>query len=303
MKILILGAGGVGGYFGGRLMEASADITYLVREKRQQSLRENGLKVESPHGNMALEVKTVTAQTAKPDFDLILLAPKAYDLEASLASLENAVGKHTVLLPVLNGMAHLRRLDEQYGAHRVMGGVAHIAAELTDAGVVRQLTPMHSLTMGHRDPAHASVARDFFRLCQQANFDSVYSENIQEALWTKWAFLAALAGSTTLYRGSVGRIIATNHGDALMRALYAECLSVAQGYGSPVPADAQDKALKMLTQPDSPLTASMLRDLLSGRRTEHDHVLGDMVRMAQSKNLNAPLLAASYCHMQVETGG
>jgi 2-dehydropantoate 2-reductase len=302
MNILILGAGGVGGYFGGRLIEAGADITYLVREKRQQSLRENGLNIESPHGNMALEVKTVTAQTVRPDFDLILLAPKAYDLEASLASLENAVGKNAVFLPFLNGMAHLRRLDEQYGAQRVMGGVAHIAAELTEADVVRQLTPMHSLTIGHRDPAHESVARDFFSLCQRANFDSFYSENIQEALWTKWAFLAALAGSTTMYRGSVGRIIATNHGNELIRAMYAECLSVAQAYESPVPVDAQEKALKMLTQPDSPLTASMLRDLLSGRRTEHDHVLGDMVRMAKIKKLSVALLAASYCHMQVETG-
>lgn len=302
MKILILGAGGVGGYFGGRLIEAGANITYLVREKRQQSLREHGLKVESPHGNMSLEVKTVTAETVKPDFDLILLAPKAYDLDASLASLENAVGSNTVFLPFLNGIAHLRQLDERFGAQRVMGGVAHIAAELTDAGVVRQLTPLHSLTVGHRDPAHESVAREFFALCQQADFDSVYSENIQGALWTKWAFLAALAGSTTMYRGSVGQIMATSNGNELIRAMYAECLSIAKACDSPVPLSAQEKALTMLTAPDSSLTASMLRDLLSGRKTEHEHVLGELVRTAQSRNLSVPLLAASYCHMQVETG-
>lgn len=302
MNILILGAGGVGGYFGGRLIEAGADVTYLVREKRQQTLREKGLEIESPHGNLTLQVKTATAQTVKPDFDLILLAPKAYDLDASLASLENAVGKTAVLLPFLNGITHMQRLDAHYGKHRVMGGVAHIAAELTETGVVRQLTPMHSLTVGHRDPAHESIARDFFGLCQRAKFDSFYSENIQETLWIKWAFLATLAGATTMFRGSVGRIMATENGPDLVRALYAECLAVAQAYGSAIPADAQEKAQKMLTQLDSPLTASMLRDLLSGRRTEHDHVLGEMVRMAQDKNLSVPLLAASYCHMQVETG-
>lgn len=302
MNILILGAGGVGGYFGGRLIEAGAEVTYLVRDKRQQSLSENGLKVESPHGSMTLTVRTVTAETVRPEFDLIILAPKAYDLDTSLVSLKNAVGSNTVLLPFLNGLTHLRRLDEQYGVQRVIGGVAHIAAELTEAGVVRQLAPMHSLTVGHRDPAHEAIARDFFSICQQAKFDSFYSEHIHEALWTKWVFLAALAGSTTMYRGSVGQIMATPNGNALIRAIYGECLSVAEAYGSPIPMEAQEKALTMLTQSDSPLTASMLRDLLSGRKTEHEHVLGELVRMAQSRNLSVPLLEASYCHMQVETG-
>lgn len=303
MNILILGAGGVGGYFGARLIEAGAEITYLVREKRQQTLCENGLIVESPHGNVNLKVKTVTADTVRPEFDLILLAPKAYDLDASLASLDKALGADTALLPFLNGMAHLPRLDQRYGVQRVMGGVAHVAAELTEAGVVRQLTPMHSLTVGPRHPAQAGIAQDFFKLCQQAKFDSFYSENIEEALWTKWVFLAALAGSTTMYRGSVGQIMGTRSGEKLMRAMYEECLSVAQACGSPIPQDAQEKALKMLTQPDSPLTASMLRDLLSGRKTEHDHVLGELVSMAHSRNLGVPLLEASYCHMQVETAG
>jgi 2-dehydropantoate 2-reductase len=302
MKILILGAGGVGGYFGGRLIEAGADVTYLVREKRRQSLDEKGLEIESPHGNLTLKVKTATARTVTPGFDLVLLAPKAYDLDSSLESLSRAIDENTVLLPILNGMAHMRRLDERYGVRRVMGGVAHIMAELSGTGVVRQLAPSHSLIFGHRDPAHESVARDFFRLCQRAKFDSAYSENVQETLWTKWTFLATLAGATTLCRGAVGQIMATEGGGQLMRGMYAECVSVAIAHGSPIPGEAQEKALKVLTEPGSPLTASMLRDLLSGQRTEHDHILGEMVRIAAGKNMDLPLIRASYCHMQVETG-
>jgi 2-dehydropantoate 2-reductase len=300
MRILILGAGGVGGYFGGRLLEAGADVTWLVREKRQQSLREKGLRIESPHGNLALQVNTVTAETAAPDFDLLILAPKAYDLDASLDSLRNAAGDDALILPLLNGLTHMDKLDAHFGAHRVLGGVAHIAGELTAEGVVRQLTPLHSLTVGHRDPAHESLAREFYDLCRRAKFDSFYSDDIQQTLWTKWTFLAALAGATTMYRGSVGRIMAADHGPELMRAMYAECLAVAEAHGCVVPSDDRQKALKMLIQPDSPMTASMLRDLLSGHRTEHEHVLGELVRMAREKNVATPLLAASHCHMQVE---
>jgi 2-dehydropantoate 2-reductase len=302
MKVLILGAGGVGGYFGSRLIEAGADITFLVREKRQQFLQERGLEVESPHGNLRLKVQTITAQTVRPSFDLILLAPKAYDLDSSLSSLENAIGKDTVLLPFLNGMAHISKLDARYGARRVMAGVAHIAAELTDAGVVRQLASSHSLTFGSRDPAHESIARCFFTLCQRSKFDTIYSESVQEVLWTKWTFLATLAAATTMCRGSAGQIMATKGGAQLIRKMYTECLSVAAMYGFPISGDARQKALAVLTQSGSHLTASMLRDLLSGHRTEHDHILGEMVRMAEAKNMELLLISAACCHMEVETG-
>jgi 2-dehydropantoate 2-reductase len=302
MKILILGAGGVGAYFGGRLIEAGADVTYLVREKRQRSLIENGLQIESPYGKLSLKVKTVTAQTVAPDFDLVILAPKAYDLDSALESLSNAIGENTVLLPFLNGISHMRKLDARYGTRRVMGGVAHIAVQLDPTGVVRQLTNLHTLSFGHRDPAHEMVARDFFKLCQQSKFDSAYVDSVNEALWAKWSFLATLAGATTMCRGPVGRIMAAEGGEGLMRRMYAECLSVADAYGTPIPGDAQHKALELLTDSGSSLTASMLRDLLSGQRTEHEHILGEMVRMAQAKQLDMPLIGAAYCHMQVETG-
>ncbi|GAJ09906.1 unnamed protein product, partial [marine sediment metagenome] len=167
MKILILGAGGIGGYFGARLIQAGADVTFLVREARQQLIERAGLQVETPDGPFSVQPRTVTAATVQADYDLIVLAPKAYDLDDALTSLAQADARGAIL-PFLNGLDHLRVLDARYGRARVLGGVAHIAAMITPSGAVRQLSPLHRLTAGARDTAHAALARDFIALCGRA---------------------------------------------------------------------------------------------------------------------------------------
>ncbi len=298
MKILVLGAGGIGGYFGARLIESGADVSFLVREKRQQLIASTGLRIETPKGNFSVQPRTVTAATVKPEYDLILLAPKAYDLDDALASLAGADGRG-VLLPFLNGLDHLRVLDARYGRARVLGGVAHIAATITPTGAVKQLSELHRLTAGPRDAAHAALARDFIALCAQAAFDSAYSEDIEQVLWNKWVFLATLAGMTTACQGSVGEILATAEGEALTRQMFAECCAVAQAGGHAISAEEQGKALAMLTQKGSAFTASMLRDLQGGQRTEHGHILGDMVRRGQRAGLTMDLLRLAHTHMAV----
>lgn len=298
MRILILGAGGIGGYFGARLIQAGADITFLVREKRQQLIASAGLQIETPKGNFSVQPRTVTAGTVKPDYDLIVLAPKAYDLDDALASLAGADSRG-VLLPFLNGLDHLRVLDARYGRARVLGGVAHIAATITPTGAVKQLSELHRLTVGPRDAAHTALAREFITLCSQATFDSTYSEDIEQVLWNKWVFLTTLAGMTTVCQGSVGEILATADGEALTRQMYAECCAVAQAGGHAIHAEEQGKALAMLTQKGSAFTASMLRDLQGGQRTEHEHILGDMVRRGQRAGLPMDLLRLAHTHMAV----
>lgn len=300
MRILILGAGGIGGYFGARLLQAGADVTFLLREKRKQLIDSAGLQIETPHGNFSVQPRTVTAATVKPEFDLIVLAPKAYDLDDALASLAGADSRG-VLLPFLNGLDHLRVLDARYGRARVMGGVAHIAATITPTGAVKQLSDLHRLTVGARDAAHAALARDFAALGAGAGFDSVYSEHIEQTLWNKWVFLATLAGMTTVCQGSVGEILATSEGDALTRQMFDECCAVAQASEFPINAEESGKALAMLTQKGSAFTASMLRDLQSGQRTEHEHILGDMVRRGQQASLPMDLLRLAYTHMAVRS--
>ena len=298
MKILILGAGGIGGYFGARLLQTGADVTFLVREQRQQLIQRTGLQIETPKGNFSVQPRTVTATTVKPEYDLIVLAPKAYDLDDALASLAGADSRG-VLLPFLNGLDHMAVLDAKYGRARVMGGVAHIAATLTDSGAVRQLTEMHKLTVGPRDVAHEALARAFIAACQQAEFDSLYSDNIEQMLWDKWVFLATLAGMTTVNQGSVGEILATPHGLGLMRQMYAEGCAVAQASGLPIAPATAEGALRMLTTP-SALTASMLRDLQGGQRTEHEHILGALARRGLDAGLPMGLLRLAHTHLAVQ---
>jgi 2-dehydropantoate 2-reductase len=303
MKILILGAGGVGGYFGGRLIQSGTDVSFLVRPGRAAQLAADGLQVESPHGNFRVAAKAITAEQLHGEWDLIVLSPKAYDLDDAIETLRPAMTQKACLLPLLNGVAHMDQLDATFGAPRVLGGVAHIAATLSKAGIVRQLNPLHILTMGHREPAQAPLARAFFDACKAANFDAIYSEDITQTLWDKWTFLATLAGSTTLFRSGVGAVTAKPEGAALMTRMYGECLAVAAAFGQPVGEAAQEKARGILMAPGSDFTASMLRDLLGNQRTEHEHILGDMARRATAKGIDAPLITAAYIHMVAETSG
>ena len=301
MKMLMLGAGGVGGYFGARLIEAGADVSFLVRPARKALIAEHGLRVESPYGDLHLQPRCVTAAELAPEYELLMLAPKAYDLDSAIDAIAPALGPDGFVLPLLNGMTHMERLDRRFGRERVLGGIAHIAGELTADGVVRQLNRIHSLTAGGRDDVTQAVARRFIDICQPACFDKVLADDIEALLWEKWVFLATLAGITTLMRAPIGDIVATRDGETLVRRLYAECLSVAQAAGKPVRAEGQAWALELMTEQGSAFTASMLRDLQAGQRTEHEHVLGELLRLASEHDCDMPLLAAAFAHMQVRS--
>ncbi len=298
-KLLFLGAGGVGGYFGARLIEAGVDVSFLVRPARAARLAAQGLRIASPHGDLTLQVHCVTRDTVTPDYDLVLLSPKAYDLADALDAIAPAMGPETRVLPLLNGMAHIDVLDARFGADRVIGGVAHIVAKLAADGSIQHLNPIHMLTAGGRGADTQQAAADFISLCGAVKFDAALSSDIITTVWDKWAFLATLAAITTLTQGSVGQVMDTTHGESLLRRLYAEGLAVAQRSGAIISDAAQTRALERLTQRGSSLTASMLRDLQAGLRTEHDHVLGDLVQRAQRLGVDTPLLAAAHCHLQL----
>lgn len=302
MKILILGVGGVGGYFGARLVESGADVSFLVRPARKAAIAASGLRVESPFGNFRVEPRCLTREEIGPDYDLVLLAAKAYDLESALEAIAPAVGEQTCVVPFLNGWTHMARLDERFGAERVLGGVAHIAGELGADGVVRQHSRIHSLTVGGRGARTQDMAKRFVAVCAKAGFDSALAEDIEQVLWDKWVFLATLAGATTLMRASVGAIMATQHGETLIHRLYAECQGVASAVGRPVGQTATDRALGLLTERGSGFTASMLRDLEAGQATEHDHVLGALIAIGGPHGCDLPLLTAAHVQMQVRAG-
>jgi 2-dehydropantoate 2-reductase len=300
MKILIVGAGGIGGFFGAKLQQAGADITYLLREKRQKLIQKQGLMIETPKGSFTIQPKTVLADQLEPVYDLIILACKAFDLDDSLKSITKASSRG-VILPFLNGLTHLNSLDRMFGKDRVMGGVAHIAATISESGSVKQLTELSSLTIGPRTPEHETLSKAFFELCKKADFDSFYKENIEQALWDKWVFLASLAGMTTICRGSIGDIAATPDGKDLSERMFAECCAIAASCGYPISEGTQSNSQAILTKEGSPFTASMLRDLLAGKRDEHQHILGDLIGFANQQSIDCPLLKIAYTHMAVES--
>jgi len=305
MRILVLGAGGTGGYFGGRLTQAGADVTFLVRPARAARLREHGLEIRSPLGDVRFPIQVITADEAADQAnpwghaDLVLLSCKAYDLDDAIAAIRPVVGERTVVLPVLNGLAHLERLDAAFGESRVLGGLCHISAASAPDGAVLHLNPLHSITFGERTP-HAprertQAIKDVFATAQ---FDSVLAENVMQDMWEKFVFITSLASMTCLMRASVGEIVATNEGRALNEAMFAACEAVSAASGYPVRAQARTRGLEFLTKAGSPMTASMLRDLEAGGRVEADQIVGDMLRRGRALNTDVSLLRVAYAHLQ-----
>ena len=307
LKILVLGAGATGGYFGGRLAQAAQsnkadiDVQFLVRPKRAELLKSDGLRVESPQGNFTVPVRTVLHTELKPEHDLVLLSCKAYDLDSSILSVYPALRPDTYLLPLLNGLAHYDRLDQEFGARRILGGSCAIAGTLSPQGVVRQLSDLQRITFGLR-PDNDSAAKsvlDRLALAYRATPVEVrYSDDVLTEIWEKYLMLASLAGMTCLMRSAVGDIVTTNEGDAMMRRMLAECVSAAQHAGKPPRPQALEASRNMLTMKGSNFTASMLRDLESGAQTEADHIVGDMLSRARAAGSDATMLQAAWVHLK-----
>lgn len=301
MRILVLGAGGTGGYFGGRLAQAGADVTFLVRPERARTLDEKGLVIRSPFGDATVRVEHITAEkvTGAGAFDLVLLSCKAYDLHSAIEAIDPAVGEATAILPILNGLAHYPVLDKRFGPDQVIGGLCVISAAKGPEGEILHLGNGASVTFGERDgQRHGDRCEAIAATFAAAKVDHTHSTDIQRDLWAKFSFLATLAGTTCLFRASVGDIVATDDGRHLTERMYEECLTVARVSGHPVPDNARSFAWKTLTQEGSPLTASMLRDLESGQRIESEHIVGDMLRRARDVGVAAPMLEVAFAHLQ-----
>jgi len=298
MRILVVGAGAIGGYFGGRLRQAGRDATFLVRPRRAAQLATAGLIIKSPLGDVDLPAPaTVTAESLRERFDLILLSCKAYDLAAAADSFAPAVGANTAILPLLNGMAHIDVLSKRFGAGAVLGGQCVISVTLDADGRVLHLNDTHLLSFGELNGAKSPRAVAIAAAMAGARFESRLSTAILQEMWEKWVLIATMAGITCLMRAAVGDIVAAGGGD-LALALLDECAAIAAAYGF---APRQDIALRnraMLTAPGSTFAASMLRDIERGASIEGDHIVGDLVRRGEAKGIDLPLLRIAYAHLK-----
>ncbi len=302
MKILVLGAGAIGGYFGGRLAEVGVDVTFLVRERRAQQLAERGLQIESSAGNITLQVKTVLAADVKPEFDVIILACKAYDLASSIAAITPAMGANTAIVPLLNGIAHLDTLDATFGPAFVMGGCCQIAATLTSDGIVKSMVDTHSITWGAREGLHKAQQQQWAEALGAAFANTIVtwkvSDHIMLDMWEKIAFLSTLAGMTCLMRATVGDILATPDGKVLMTRYVRASMAIAAAEGYTPRTHVVERFEKILASTHSTLTASMLRDLENGHEVEADHIVGYMLNKAREHNIDDHLIAVAYTHLK-----
>ncbi len=298
MRILVLGAGGIGGYFGARLAASGADVTFLVRPRRAAQIAANSLVVKSPLGDLALQVTTVTREAPGSGYGAILLSCKAYDLDDAIAAIAPAA-QDALIVPMLNGMAHLDRLDARFGRDQVAGGVAVIGVTMEADGTIRHLNRAHTLIHGARSEAQLSAIAAFQAAIDGAGIEAHASDDILQDMWEKWVFLCSIAAMTCLMRATVGPIASSPHGEALMLAMRDECTAAATAAGHPPREAHRAFTQKQLTDRGSAMAASMARDLDQGLEVEADHVVGDMLARARAAGHAAPLLAAAYTHLDV----
>ena len=299
MRVLVVGAGAIGGYFGGRMLQAGSDITFLVRPRRAAELAAHGLVIKSPNGDVTLKnPPVVQADTLKDPFDVVLLSCKAYDLDDAIKSFAPAVGPHTSIVPLLNGMHHLDVLDARFGRERVLGGLCAIAVTLNEAREVVQLQPMQSLAFGERDGTMSERVRAIADIFASGKFGSSASANILQDMWEKWVFLATLAASTSLMRTTLGNILAAPGGKDFLLGIFDECRAIATAEGYPPRAPFVERTLAMLTAEGSPLNASMFRDIKAGQPVEADHVIGDLIAHADRAKAPVPRLRVAYTHLK-----
>lgn len=299
MRFLVVGAGALGGYFGGRLLAAGRDVTFLLRARRAAQIAATGLVIQSPQGNLHIPSPPhVSAENIGGPYDVVVVGSKAYDLASTMDSFAPAVGPETVILPLLNGMQHIDALVERFGEARVLGGLCLISATLDDEGRVLHLNDSHGLTYGDRaggiPPRIQAIQQQF----EGAGFEAKASDNVLQDMWEKWVFIASIAGLTSLMRGSIGDVVAAGGQDVAL-ALFDECAAIAAHNGFTVRPGAIERGHAFMTAAGSPITASMYKDLARGGAVEADHILGDLLSRAPQPAPAVPsVLRVAYVHLK-----
>ena len=303
MTILVVGAGATGGYFGARLAQAGRDVTFLVRPHRAGQLRERGLRIVGPGAGAG------AGQVVRPDLvmageltgpvDVVLLSVKATALDQAITDFAPAVGPQTMVVPFLNGLAHLAVLNKRFGESAVLGGVILIATQLNGEGDIVQLSPPASLIIGTQDGASTSRLQAAFEQLSGAGFDASISDEIIARMWQKWVFVATIGALTCLMRGTVGEIVAVPGGPDLGPAMLAEASAVAAAAGYPIPADAIESTTRMITQAGSPVNSSLSRDVAEGQPAEVEQVLADLARRGAGHGVKTPLFDLATMQLRI----
>ncbi|MFB6841837.1 ketopantoate reductase family protein [Streptomyces sp. NPDC056361] len=299
MKILVVGAGATGGYFGAFLARAGEDVTFLVRPARAAALRARGLRVVGRDEEWVLTPRLVTADELDGPYDLVLLSVKSTGLDRAVEDIAPAVGPDTAVVPLLNGLAHIDVLNARFGGSAVLGGVAKVVTTLDDDGDIRRLAPLAHLAFGEQDGTVSPRVEKIRAVLDGAGIDAPVPERVITAMWHKWVFITTFGAVTSLMRGTVGDVYDAPGGPALGPAVLDEASAVAAAAGHPVPEAERAATLAVVSASGSPLVPSLYRDLVAGRPTEVEHLFGDLTARARALGVATPLLDLATLHLRI----
>ena len=303
MRILVVGAGATGGYFGGRLAEAGRDVTFLVRAGRADHLRAHGLRIVSPCGDLTLQPSLTSAANLDGPFDIVLVAVKAFALDAAMGDFAPAVGPATTVIPILNGMKHVDALSARFGRERIVGGVCKIGATVDDERRIVHFNETHVLSYGELDGSVSERIRRVDGLMRDAHFAALLSTDIRNEMWRKWIMLASLGGLTCLMRGNVGEIAGATGGKAVALRILTEVVAAARAQGAVASDSFVQGVATMLTDENSSGASSMYRDLQKGNPIEAEQIIGDLVAGARARSVATPMLDVVLASLSVYQNG
>lgn len=299
MKILVVGAGATGGYFGACLAAAGRDVTFLVRERRAAFLERRGLRVVGGRRELRVAPKVTTAGHLGGKFDVVLLTVKAAGLAGAIADLAPAVGPNTVIVPFMNGMAHMEELGAAFGAGKVLGSTVHLVGTINGDGDIAILNPLARWTLGEPEGGTSGRLEALLAEVSVPGIEVVSAENGLAAMWDKWAFIVAAGVVTCLMRGTVGDIAAVPGGTGFVAAVVAETCEVAAAAGFAVPDAERANTLAFLSAPGSAFTSSLYRDVTAGLPNEAEHIVGDFAARAAALEVSVPLTNLALLQLRV----
>jgi 2-dehydropantoate 2-reductase len=294
MRIGVVGAGGVGGFFGARLARAGADVAFLARGPHLDAIREHGLRVRSPEGDLVVHAEATSDAGEIGACDAVLFCVKSYDAESAIPELRPLVGEGTAIVPLLNGIDHVDLLAEAVGCEHVLGGMAAVFAERTEPGVVVHHGGPDTITFGELDGARTARAERLLELCRGAGIAEDLSADILSVMWRKLAFICAQAGLTAVTRLPLGELRDTPAAFALYRRVLEEVLSVARAEGVSIRDGTAEQLLEFAQTLEPHVFSSLHDDLVAGRRMELEALHGAVVRHAERHALSVPACEAVY---------
>lgn len=299
MSVLIVGAGATGGYYGACLRQAGRDVTFLVRGRRAEQIRQQGLRVVRGETVDAVSADVLTAGEITKPWDVVLVTVKAMALPQAIADFAPAVGPDSIVIPVLNGMSHMDMLNERFGVTNVQGGVAKLVTQLRSDGAIVQMASLASLEVGTQDGRPNARLDKAAGSLDVPGFDFRIRPDIVAAMWNKWAFIATVGAVTTLMQAPVGEILAVPGGRDFALAVMAEAGAVSAAAGYPVSESEIDFTRTMITTEGSPFASSMYRDLVGGYHVEVEPILGDMAHRAVRLGVETPLLDLATMRLRI----